>query len=100
MDCSGLSFGDCFSQSMSQGLSDMLIAGVFRPVFLLIFGGAFSAVGILLVGMVAGGAAVRRIRRLEPGILGRQAFWVVLGWGLGAILAEVGVLFLMGRGAN
>jgi hypothetical protein len=33
--------------------------------------------------------AVRHIRRLEPGILGRQAFWVVLGWGLGADVAAI-----------
>jgi hypothetical protein len=30
---------------------------------------------------------VRHIRRLEPGILGRQAIWVVLGWGAGAVVA-------------
>jgi hypothetical protein len=99
VDCSGLGPGDCFMQSMGQGLSDILSQACFG-LLIMIFGGAFSAIGILLVGMVAGGAAVRRIRRLEPGILGRQAFWVVLGWGLGAVLAMAGVLFLMSRGAD
>jgi hypothetical protein len=94
-----LSPGDCFMQSMGQGLSDILSQACFG-LLIMIFGGAFSAIGILLVGMVAGGAAVRRIRRLEPGILGRQAFWVVLGWGLGAVLAMAGVLFLASRASN
>ena len=99
VNCSGLGFGDCFVQRMGQSLSDALSQACFG-IFLMIFGGAFAAVGILIVGMVAGGAAVRRIRRLEPGILGRQAFWVVLGWGLGAVLAMVGVLFLVSRSTS
>lgn len=99
VNCSGLGPGDCFVQRMGQSLSDALSQACFG-IFLMIFGGAFAAVGILIVGMVAGGAAVRRIRRLEPGILGRQAFWVVLGWGLGAVLAMVGVLFLVSRSTS
>ena len=50
--------------------------------------GLMSSIGVVLVvGLVAGAVAVRRIRRLEPGILGRQAAWVVIGWGLGAVVA-------------
>ena len=96
VDCSGLSFGECFSKSMGQGLSDALQQACFGAA-ILIFGGTISAIGILLVGLATGSAAVRRIRRLEPGILGRQAFWVVLGWGLGAVLAMVTVLYLASR---
>lgn len=96
VDCTGLSFGECFSQSMGQGLSDALQQVCFGAI-ILIFGGALAAVGMLFVGLVTGGAAVRRIRRLEPGILGRQAFWVVLGWGLGAVLAMVTVLYAASR---
>jgi hypothetical protein len=99
VDCSGLGFGDCFVQSMGQSLSDAMAQACFG-FFLLLFGGAFAAVAMLIVGMIAGAVAVRRIRRLEPGILGRQAVWVVLGWGLGAALAMVGVLFLVSRGSS
>jgi multisubunit Na+/H+ antiporter MnhB subunit len=81
---------------MNQGLSDALQQACFGAA-ILIFGGLISAAGILLVGLATGSAAVRRIRRLEPGILGRQAFWVVLGWGLGAVLAMVAVLYLASR---
>ena len=61
----------------------------------MLFGGGFAEIGMLFIGMGGGSVVPRRCRRLEPGILGRQAFWVVLGWGLGAILAAVEVLFLM-----
>jgi len=66
----------------------------------MLFGCGFAEIGMLFIGMDSGSIILRRCRRLEPGILGRQAFWVVLGWGLGAVLAMAGVLFLASRASN
>jgi hypothetical protein len=89
VDCSGLSFGECFQASVGQAMGDV-IGQVCLGLLIGILIGLMSSIGVVLVvGLVAGAVAVRRIRRLEPGILGRQALWVVIGWGLGAVIAVV-----------
>jgi len=49
-----------------------------------------------LTGMFAGWRAIRHIRRLEPGITNRQGWRVSAGWGCGAIVAVVVMIFLIG----
>jgi len=80
------------------------IAGVFVGAFMgaiatllvmaiaLIF---YSLIAFSIIGAIAGWLAVRHIRRLEPGILGRQAIWVVIGWGLSAPLAAIASLLVL-----
>lgn len=90
-DCSGL--GECFGQIIGGAIAALVVLA-------LVFMFAMLAT-VFVVGLVAGGLAVRHIRRLEPGILGRQATWVVFGWGLGAILAvivSVSAIGLLGGG--
>jgi hypothetical protein len=98
VDCSGLNLGECFQASVGQAVGDV-IGQVCLGLLIGILIGFMSSVGVvLIIGLVAGAVAVRRIRRLEPGILGRQAAWVVVGWGLGAVVAVIagfGVLALL-----
>lgn len=53
----------------------------------------YSFVAIFLIGAVAGWLAVRSIRRLEPGILGRQSVGVLIAWGIGSIVATISTVF-------
>jgi hypothetical protein len=46
--------------------------------------------------MFAGWQVVRHIRRLEPGITNRQGWKVSTGWGCGAIVAAIVMIFLIG----
>ena len=86
-DCSGLSIGDCFGAAIGQGLAN---------AFSLIVGTVFYGfLALLVLGCIAGWLAVRHIRRLEPGILGRQAIWVILGWGSGAVIAFIGTFVVL-----
>lgn len=85
-DCTGL--GECVGQIIGGAIAAILVLAL---VFIL----AMLAT-VFGVGLVAGGLAVRHIRRLEPGILGKQAAWVVLGWGLGAILAVIASVSAIG----
>jgi hypothetical protein len=95
VDCSGLNLGECFQASVGQAIGDV-IGQVCVGLLIGILIGLLSSVGVVLVvGLVAGAVAVRRIRRLEPGILGRQAAWVVIGWGLGAVVAVIGGFSLL-----
>jgi hypothetical protein len=66
-------------------------------VFAVLFAVMGSAAVSLILGLIAGGVAVRKIRRLEPGILGRQSAWVVIGWGLGALLAIASGMLLLSQ---
>ena len=80
-DCTGLAFGDCLNASLGQ-----LFADVISAIFLLVLLILLYVLGAVFgIGCVSGWLAVRHIRRLEPGILGKQAVWVVLGWGSGAV---------------
>jgi hypothetical protein len=87
-DCSGLGLGECVGQ---------IIGDAIAAVVVLLFAVLLYSLGaIFAIGSVAGWLAVRRIRRLEPGILGRQAAWVILGWGGGAVAAAIASLVVMG----
>lgn len=87
-DCSGLNFGECIVGAAGQAIGAVLVS-----IFILVLAVlVFVLLTLFLIGAVAGGMAVRHIRRLEPGILGRQAIWIVLAWGAGAVLAGLAPL--------
>lgn len=92
LDCSELGFGECVGQIIGGAIASALAAAFLLLLLILLY----VAVALLLIGTVAGWLAVRHIRRLEPGILGRQAIWVILGWGGGAIVATVVSLVVVG----
>jgi hypothetical protein len=86
-DCSGMSVGDCFGAAIGQGIANA-IGLIIGMVF-------YSLIALFVIGCISGGFAVRHIRRLEPGILGKQAIWVILGWGSGAVLALLASFIMM-----
>jgi hypothetical protein len=91
-DCSGIGFGDCIGQVIGSAIGQaiglfILILGVFL---------LFVIVTWFLTGMFAGWLAVRHIRRLEPGITTSQGWRVSAGWGCGAIVAAIVMIFLIG----
>jgi hypothetical protein len=91
-DCSGIGFGDCLGQIIGSAIGEAI--GLFilvLGVFLL-----FVITAWFLTGMFAGWLAVRHIRRLEPGITSAQGWRVSAGWGCGAIVAAVIMIFLIG----
>ncbi len=90
VDCSGLNVGECFGQTMGAAVGSAIL-GVIVLVLLIIL---YVLIVLFLIGVVAGLLVVRHIRRLEPGILGRQAIWVVLGWGAGAVLSAIASLLV------
>jgi hypothetical protein len=51
----------------------------------------YAVIALFMIGAAAGWLAVRSIRRLEPGILGRQAIGVLIAWGFGSIVAGIGL---------
>ena len=73
--------GGAFAAGLASGLATALVM-----VIAFIF---YSLLAFTLIGAVAGLFAVRHIRRLEPGILGRQAIWVVISWAISAPIAAV-----------
>lgn len=79
VDCTNLEFKECLSQTLGG-----LVGYIFTVllVFLLV-----ATVIWFITGVFAGRLAVRHIRRLEPGITGRQGWGVAAGWGCGAIAA-------------
>jgi hypothetical protein len=91
VDCSSLSFGDCFGSMIGQVFADA-IGAVFALIVAIIL---YALIAIFGIGAVAGWLAVRHIRRLEPGILGKQSVWVVLGWGAGAVVAVIASLIVV-----
>ncbi len=82
--CIGAAFGSVIGEAI--GLIILILA-----VFLL-----FVILAWFLTGMFAGWLAVRHIRRLEPGITNRQGWGVSAGWGCGAIVAAIVMIFLIG----
>ena len=82
--CIGAAFGTAIGEAI--GLLILILA-----VFLL-----FVIVAWFLTGMFAGWLAVRHIRRLEPGITRGQGWKVSAGWGCGAIVAAMVMIFLVG----
>lgn len=91
-DCSGVGFGDCIGQIIGSALGEAIgLILLIMVVFLL-----FVIVAWFLTGMFAGWQVVRHIRRLEPGITNGQGWRVSAGWGCGAIVAAVVMIFLIG----
>jgi len=91
-DCSGVGFGDCIGQIIGSALGEAIgLSLLIMVVFLL-----FVIVAWFLTGMFAGWQVVRHIRRLEPGITNGQGWRVSAGWGCGAIVAAVVMIFLIG----
>lgn len=84
-ECSQAGLAECLVEGFGYALASGIAAG-FMLVLTIIF---YALVAVFGLGLIAGWLAVRHIRRLEPGILGRQAIWVVLGWGGGAVLAAI-----------
>ena len=76
---------DCVGQAFGQALGEA-IASAIAIIFLVL---AYSTVVVFGIGCVAAWLTVRRIRRLEPGIVGRQTGGVVAGWGCGSLLAAI-----------
>jgi len=81
------------SSNIVEGIAGVFVAGLasgIATVLLMAIAFMFYAlIAFALIGAVAGWFAVRHIRRLEPGILGRQAIWVVIGWAISAPLAAI-----------
>ncbi len=67
------------------------IATVLVQVLLVLF---FVTVIWFLTGIFAGWLAARHIRRLEPGISRSGSVWVMLGWGLGALVGGLGSIMV------
>jgi hypothetical protein len=90
---------ECFEARIEQATQDIagqICMGFMHVLFAILVGILSGLAAVLIVGLVAGAIAVRRIRRLEPGILGRQTAWVVVGWGLGAVVGVVAGFGLVG----
>ena len=73
--------GGVFAAGLASGI---LTAVVMAFAFML-----YSLIAFTIIGAVAGWFAVRHIRRLEPGILGKQAIWVIIGWAISAPLSAI-----------
>jgi hypothetical protein len=85
VDCAGLGIGDCIGQTMGAAVGSAIVGAIVLILLIMLY----VLAALFLIGLVAGVLVVRHIRRLEPGILGRQAIWVVLSWGAGAVLAVI-----------
>lgn len=91
-DCSGIGFGDCLGQIIGGAIGEAI--GIFILTLLVFL--FFVITAWFLTGVFAGWLAVRHIRRLEPGITNSQGWRVSVGWGCGAIVAAVVMIFLVG----
>lgn len=91
-DCSGVGLGDCLGQVLGSAIGEAIgLVILILLVFLV-----FVIAAWFLTGMFAGWQVVRHIRRLEPGITSGQGWRVSAGWGCGAIVAAVVMIFLIG----
>src|SRR5215208_6793418 len=91
-DCSGVGLGNCMGQIVGAALGE----AIGLVILILVVFTLFVIVAWFLTGMFAGWLAIRHIRRLEPGITNRQGWRVSAGWGCGAIVAVVVMIFLIG----
>ena len=66
-----------------------LVSGIATVLVMVIAFIFYSLIAFVVIGLVAGWFAIRHIRRLEPGILKRQALWVIIGWGISAPLSAI-----------
>jgi len=92
VSCEGLRLQDCVGQIFVGAF------GYAAELFIALcsFSLLFMAGIWFLTGILAGWWAVRRIKRLEPGITPKQTRRVTLGWGCGAVLATIATIaFLM-----
>ncbi len=98
-DCSGAGFQDCLGSMIGSIGNQCLQAMLAMFLVILLF---FVLVNIIwfVTGVVAGWLAVRHIRRLEPGIGRGQAFWVIIGWGLGGVVSTIVTVLAMARIAS
>ncbi|MEJ5225688.1 MAG: toll/interleukin-1 receptor domain-containing protein [Anaerolineales bacterium] len=88
VDCGGLSVGECVGAGLGSAIGTAIGTIIaIALVFLLLLGVTWFAAGLF-----AGWLAVRHIRTLEPGIRPGETRWVMLGWGLGAVLATITTL--------
>jgi hypothetical protein len=90
IDCAESGLADCIGE-MVGGFFGTLILGIVVITLLIL---AYVTLTIFVLGLISGWLAVRHIRRLEPGILGKQAIWVIIGWGISAPLAAIIPLML------
>jgi hypothetical protein len=91
-DCSGLSLGDCLGQGIGQAIGAAIgFVIIVLLVFFVILMGIWFATGLF-----AGWLSVKHIRRLEPGIIRREAGWVMFGWGLGSLVGSIAALAAIG----
>lgn len=91
-DCSGVGISDCLGQIFGAALGEAIgLVILILLVFLL-----FVILAWFFTGMFAGWQVVRHIRRLEPGITNSQGWRVSTGWGCGAILAAIVMMFMIG----
>ena len=97
VDCSALGFAECFGGILVAAFAGAIVVVMLLVLLVLLY----VFIALFLIGAVAGGLVVRHIRRLEPGILGRQAVWVVAGWGAGSLSAAlasvVAIAFMAGE---
>jgi len=90
-DCSTLGLGECFAAGFAYAIGAGIAYGLALAFVMILL----VLLAVFLLGALAGWLAVRRIRRLEPGILGRQSFWVISGWGIGATVAVIAAVTVM-----
>ncbi|HAV77302.1 MAG TPA: hypothetical protein DCX53_08110 [Anaerolineae bacterium] len=91
-DCSGVGFGECIGQVFGAALGEA-IGIIIITLFVFIL---FAVAAWFITGTFAGWLAIRHIRRLEPGITSGQSRSVSLGWGCGAIVAALVMIFVVG----
>ena len=80
----------CIGEGFGQAIGEAL-AYAFAVVIAIVL---YSAIVVFAVGCVAAWLVVRRIRRLEPGIIGRQTAGVTVGWGCGSLVAALSAILV------
>ncbi len=82
--CTG-DLGECLGQALGNAIGDAIASAIAVAFAILLY----SAAVLFVIGCVAAWLVVRRIRRLEPGIVGQQTGGVVVGWGCGSMVAAI-----------
>ena len=78
--CIGEAFGQAIGEALAYAFAVAIV--VLLLCVVVVFG----------IGCVAAWLVVRRIRRLEPGIIGRQTAGVTVGWGCGSLVAALSAI--------
>jgi hypothetical protein len=79
---------ECIATSVFQSLGEAIAYAIAVAIAVLLY----SVVVVFVIGCIAAWLVVRRIRRLEPGIIGRQTAGVTVGWGCGSIVAGISAI--------